>query len=197
MAICRDNYGFGYLQAPNRTHLHWRWKMTAVGTPRPGPNGSTPSRLPLPSAVPEAAHVDELWIIKDKARRGGAGNPHHGPRKYDAPRTEWGRLARGDFEEYHRHRRCRRYDVVSCSTLVKRLSVVHFLSGALGALMIIYALVVGAYIIIFIIYNICTSPRYKPEPGSTFQMLYDFNRAEWREDGCGELAPDDGVTCAP
>jgi hypothetical protein len=32
MAVCRDNYGYGKFQAVNKTHLHWTWSMTGVGT---------------------------------------------------------------------------------------------------------------------------------------------------------------------
>ena len=49
MAMCRDNYGFGYVQAVNRTHLHWNWKMTvsrhARRWTRAGPAGATASTL--------------------------------------------------------------------------------------------------------------------------------------------------------
>ena len=138
MAICRDNYGYGYLQAVNKSHLHWTWKMTAVGTPKPPTDNTTTTTLPPPSSVPEAAHFDELWIVKDKSRPHlGGGNPNHGQRDYDAPRTPWHQLEAGDFDDYI------------------------------------------------------------PEPGSTFQKLYDFNRAEWQPNGCGELPPDEGGTCSP
>lgn len=147
MAICRDNYGFGRVQAVNKTHLHWAWKLTGVGTPKPGvweaaceANRSSETCLdgPLPpmSSAPAAGHVDELWIIRDPSRPGG--NPTHGPRNYDAPRTAQSVLDAGTFEEY------------------------------------------------------------VPTPGSTFRRLYDANRAEWKPDGCGELAPDPlGAECSP
>ena len=45
MAACRENYGYGYLQGTNRTHLHWTWEYagfwhtvmqhTALPDPRP------------------------------------------------------------------------------------------------------------------------------------------------------------------
>ena len=38
---------------------------------------------------------------------------------------------------------------------------------------------------------------YEPEEGSTFKMLYEANRAEWKPEGCGELEDDEGVTCSP
>ena len=95
MAVCRDNYGYGKMQAVNRTHLHWTWSMTGVGTPKPGvwealckANATSleclQGPLPPPSSIPPAAHVDELWLIKDKRIPGG--NPVQGPRDYDAPR---------------------------------------------------------------------------------------------------------------
>jgi hypothetical protein len=61
--------------------------MTGVGTPLLKVNGThlkDPGPLPPPSSVPEAAHVDELWVIKDPARQGG--NPVQGPRDYDPVR---------------------------------------------------------------------------------------------------------------
>ncbi len=33
LAACRGNYGSGFLQAVNRTHLHWWWTLYGVGTP--------------------------------------------------------------------------------------------------------------------------------------------------------------------
>ena len=40
--------------------------------------------------------------------------------------------------------------------------------------------------------------EYVPTEGSTFQMLYDANREEWKPEGCGELAPDPyGAECSP
>ena len=121
--------------------------MAAVGTPvcRPGDlaqGANRPERcfgpLPSPETVPESAHVDELWIVKDPSKVGG-GNPTLGPRLYDPPAGSWERLARGDFEEY------------------------------------------------------------RPEPGSAFERLYEFNRAEWKQEGCGELEPSDvaGQDCSP
>ena len=119
MAMCRDNYGFGYVQAANRTHLHWTWKLTGAGTPRDG--GPLPPRSgarvsdscrPLPcrlirlqpacvelssedsarhrggrSTIPRAALADELWLIKDPARRGGnpVTMPPEGPRRPQRP----------------------------------------------------------------------------------------------------------------
>ena len=79
MAICRDNYGFGRVQAVNRTHLHWTWKMTGVGTPVPGVweaecklNATSQAcllgPLPPPSSIPAAARVDELWLVKVRCR---------------------------------------------------------------------------------------------------------------------------------
>lgn len=94
MAMCRDNYGYGKFQAVNKTHLHWTWSLTGVGTPKPGvwealckanatSIGCLQGPLPPPSSIPAAAHVDELWLVKDKAIPGG--NPVQGPRRYDAP----------------------------------------------------------------------------------------------------------------
>merc|ERR1712167_364912 len=91
MAMCRDNYGYGYVQAVNRSHLHWTWKLTGVGTPKHNIG------MPLPkSAISPAALVDELWLIKDasrgRPRDNGPGNPVQGPRDYDPPRTSWDQL---------------------------------------------------------------------------------------------------------
>ena len=104
ISLRTDNYGFGKVQAVNRTHLHWTWEMAAVGTPvcRPGDlaqGANRPERcfgpLPSPETVPESAHVDELWIVKDPSKVGG-GNPTLGPRLYDPPTAvSWERLARG------------------------------------------------------------------------------------------------------
>ena len=64
IAACRANYGYGYLQGTNKTHLHWTWKMTGVGTPV----CKDPSNCSLmPAAdVPKSQLTDELWIVKDK-----------------------------------------------------------------------------------------------------------------------------------
>jgi hypothetical protein len=37
MVTCRENYGYGYIQALNKSHLHWTWKYTGWGTPKSGP----------------------------------------------------------------------------------------------------------------------------------------------------------------
>ena len=98
IAACRANYGYGYLQAANRTHLHWRWKMSGVGTP----SCTNPADCHLISEkdVPLEARSDELWIVKDPEADPLLGA--HGKRSWDAPMREE-RLraaARQDFEEW-------------------------------------------------------------------------------------------------
>ena len=73
MAACRENYGYGYLQGTNRTHLHWTFKYAGYGTPK---CAAPPCPQPDPSEWPETVFHDELWIVKK------AGS--HGVRNYDA-----------------------------------------------------------------------------------------------------------------
>ena len=63
IAACRANYGYGYLQGTNKTHLHWSWKMSGVGTP----SCKDPANCTLmpEKDVPKSQLTDELWIIKD------------------------------------------------------------------------------------------------------------------------------------
>ena len=63
IASCRANYGYGYLQGTNKTHLHWSWKMSGVGTP----SCKDPANCTLmpEKDVPKSQLTDELWIIKD------------------------------------------------------------------------------------------------------------------------------------
>jgi hypothetical protein len=74
LAACRNNYGYGYLQGTNKTHLHWTWKYTGFGTPS---CDAPPCQIPDASKWPDSVFHDELWLVKD------AGS--HGPRDYEAP----------------------------------------------------------------------------------------------------------------
>ncbi len=74
MAACRENYGYGYLQATNATHLHWIFKYAGYGTPN---CAAPPCPQPNPSEWPDTVFHDELWMVKK------AGS--HGMRHYDAP----------------------------------------------------------------------------------------------------------------
>jgi hypothetical protein len=98
IAACRANYGYGYLQATNKTHLHWRWKMSGVGTP--SCKDPTNCTLMQERDVPPSQQHDELWIVKDKASNPVLGT--HGKRHWDAPGLEERRraAAAGEFDEW-------------------------------------------------------------------------------------------------
>jgi hypothetical protein len=77
--MCHGNYGYGYLQALNATHLHWSYKYAGFGTPQcPDDPYKMPGSCEPPdtSSWPETAFKDELWLIQEHG---------HGVRAYDAP----------------------------------------------------------------------------------------------------------------
>lgn len=93
MAACRENYGYGYLQATNATHLHWHYKYAGYGTPSCTNPPCTP---PNPSSWPESVFHDELWLVKQ------AGS--HGPRHHDAPsRLDPSLADTSEYEPEDRH----------------------------------------------------------------------------------------------
>ena len=49
LAVCSDNYGYGTLQVPNATHLHWQWLETGPGNH---------------SSKPGTTH-DDFWLVRD------------------------------------------------------------------------------------------------------------------------------------
>eukprot|EP01116_Phalansterium_solitarium_P006924 TRINITY_DN19358_c0_g1_i1.p1 TRINITY_DN19358_c0_g1~~TRINITY_DN19358_c0_g1_i1.p1 ORF type:complete len:480 (-),score=165.38 TRINITY_DN19358_c0_g1_i1:262-1611(-) len=53
LATCSPNYGYGYLQVFNETHVHWWWQTT----------------VPI-SQSPDPSYADDLWLVVNQ----------HGPR---------------------------------------------------------------------------------------------------------------------